>query len=71
MSLLEARAAQMGRRRVQLHWASAAQGVLFAQTVAQMTEQIKALGPLDWPRHWPDEDPFARIALAMQEDAHE
>ncbi|HEX3051899.1 MAG TPA: hydrogenase iron-sulfur subunit [Aggregatilineaceae bacterium] len=38
--------------RVQLHWASAAQGVIFAQTVARMTEEIKALGPLEWPRNW-------------------
>jgi F420-non-reducing hydrogenase iron-sulfur subunit len=50
---------QMGieDERVQLHWASAAQGVLFAQTVAEMTNQIKALGPLDWPHNWPNEEP--------------
>lgn len=44
--------------RVQLHWASAAEGVQFAETVRRMTEQIKALGPLDWSRNCPVEDPY-------------
>jgi len=38
--------------RVQLHWASAAQGVIFSQTVARMTEEIKALGTQECPRNW-------------------
>ena len=44
--------------RVQLHWASAAEGVQFAETVRRMTAQLKALGPLDWPRNCPVEDPY-------------
>ena len=31
----------------------------FAQTVARVTEEIRALGPLDWPHNWPNEDPYA------------
>ena len=53
--------------RVQLHWASAAEGVQFAETVARMTEQIKALGPLDWPHNWPNEDPYAVEEEAVHE----
>ncbi len=52
--------------RVQLHWASAAEGVQFAATVRRMTEQIRALGPLDWPRNCPVEDPY----WEMEEAAH-
>jgi len=34
--------------RVKLVWASAAEGVRFAEQVNQMVEQIRALGPLNW-----------------------
>jgi hypothetical protein len=46
--------------------------VLFAQTVARMTEEIKALGPLDWPHNWPSEDPFTlRMPALHKEAVHE
>lgn len=45
--------------RVQLHWASAAQGVLFAETVGKMTRELQALGPLDWTHNLPNEDPYS------------
>ena len=63
---------QMGieEERVQLHWASAAQGVLFAQTVAQMTDQIKQLGPLDWPHNWPNEEPYT-LNRSVEEVVHD
>ena len=38
-------------KRVKLVWASAAEGVLFAKEVEQFVEDIKALGPLNWPSH--------------------
>lgn len=34
--------------RVRLEWASAAEGPKFAATVAEMTEAIRKLGPLNW-----------------------
>ena len=34
--------------RVQLVWASASEGTILAEAVNQMTEQIRALGPLRW-----------------------
>jgi F420-non-reducing hydrogenase iron-sulfur subunit len=49
-ALLKRTLAQLGvePERVQLAWASAAEGVVFAEKVAEMTEQIKQLGPLHW-----------------------
>jgi len=54
--------------RVQLHWASAAQGLLFAETVSQMTKQILALGPLDWSHNWPNEEPFMLLQPYLHEE---
>jgi F420-non-reducing hydrogenase iron-sulfur subunit len=34
--------------RVRLEWISASEGVRFAQVMAEMTETIQQLGPLDW-----------------------
>ena len=36
------------RERVRLEWVSASEGARYAQIVAEMTEQVRALGPLDW-----------------------
>jgi len=36
--------------RVKLVWASAAEGVRLANEIATMVEEIRALGPLRWPR---------------------
>ena len=35
--------------RVRLTWASAAEGALFAQEIAVMVDEVKQLGPLNWP----------------------
>jgi coenzyme F420-reducing hydrogenase delta subunit len=37
------------RERVRLLWASASEGPLLAQTVDQMTAELRELGPLRWP----------------------
>ena len=34
--------------RMQLVWASASEGTILAEAVDRMTEQVRALGPLDW-----------------------
>ena len=34
--------------RVRMEWISAAEGDVFARTATQMTEAVRALGPLDW-----------------------
>lgn len=38
--------------RVQLVWASAAEGTRLAEAVNQLTEDIRRLGPLDWKDRW-------------------
>lgn len=50
IALLKRTLAQLGIHpdRVQLAWASAAEGTAFTQTVESMTEAIARLGPLNW-----------------------
>jgi F420-non-reducing hydrogenase iron-sulfur subunit len=36
--------------RVKLVWASAAEGVRLAAEIAKMVEEVRALGPLNWPQ---------------------
>src|SRR3989304_1073969 len=38
--------------RVRLQWASAAEGAQLARAINEMTEQVRALGPLNWPAPW-------------------
>jgi F420-non-reducing hydrogenase iron-sulfur subunit len=49
--LLRQMLTQMGveRERVKLVWASAAEGVRLAKEISKMVEEIRALGPLNWP----------------------
>jgi F420-non-reducing hydrogenase iron-sulfur subunit len=35
--------------RLRLTWASAGEGALLAEEITSFTEQVRALGPLDWP----------------------
>jgi len=48
--LLKKMLTQLGleEERVQLVWASASEGIVLAEKVNQMTEALRALGPLDW-----------------------
>lgn len=50
VALLRRTLAQLGVHpdRVQLGWASASQGIVFVETVKEMTERIARLGPLTW-----------------------
>jgi F420-non-reducing hydrogenase iron-sulfur subunit len=43
--------AQMGiePQRLKLVWASAAEGLLLTREISAMVEEIRALGPLNWP----------------------
>jgi len=49
--LLRLTLAQFGiePQRLKLLWASAAEGVRFARECTAFVEQLRALGPLDWP----------------------
>jgi len=58
--LLRRTLTQMGIEpgRVKLVWASAAEGVYLAQEIAKLTEEIRVLGPLNWPK-WQGDFKFA------------
>jgi F420-non-reducing hydrogenase iron-sulfur subunit len=49
-ALLQHMLSQLGveKERVQLVWASASEGIILAEAVDRMTEQVRALGPLNW-----------------------
>ncbi len=49
--LLRRTLAQLGiePQRVQLVWASAAEGLQLAEEIARITEEVRTLGPLHWP----------------------
>ncbi|MFQ3566955.1 MAG: hydrogenase iron-sulfur subunit [Aggregatilineales bacterium] len=66
MALTRRTLAQLGVHpdRVQLAWASAAQGTLFAETVTAMTETIARLGPLNW------RDTIEPVAEMMEASTH-
>jgi len=36
-------------QRIRLVWASAAEGVRLAEEITRMVEEVRALGPLNWP----------------------
>jgi len=59
MALLRRTLAQLGVHpdRVQLAWASAAQGVIFTEKVTAMTDRIAELGPLQWQDNLDDYEP--------------
>ncbi|MBN2556925.1 MAG: hydrogenase iron-sulfur subunit [Anaerolineales bacterium] len=56
--------------RLRLQWASAAEGALLAKSIDEMVEQIRELGPLNWPEQW-DVPPEVEQAMALIEAEHE
>lgn len=70
--LLQRMLADMGieRERVRLEWISASEGDRVKKVVNEMTEQIKALGPLKLPEHFIEWDEEAEEEHAHQEAAH-
>ena len=72
MALLRRTLAQLGVHpdRVRLGWASAAEGNIVAQTVAEMTETIAKLGPLEWRDTVEDLAPRTPAPAVTEEVAH-
>ncbi|MBN1285658.1 MAG: hydrogenase iron-sulfur subunit [Anaerolineae bacterium] len=66
INLLKRTLKQLGveDERVQLHWASASEGVQFAEIVQRATDQVRALGPLNWKRNLQDSSDLAAAAGA-------
>lgn len=40
------------RDRVRLEWVSASEGDRFAEVIEDLTEKVRALGPLNWSANW-------------------
>jgi F420-non-reducing hydrogenase iron-sulfur subunit len=56
--------------RVRLVWASAAEGQQFAEAVEKLVEDVRKLGPLQWPSNW-GENSHREEALAGMLKEHE
>jgi F420-non-reducing hydrogenase iron-sulfur subunit len=46
------RALGMEEDRIRLQWASAAEGAQLAESINDMVEKVRALGPLNWSATW-------------------
>ncbi|HEY4761185.1 MAG TPA: hydrogenase iron-sulfur subunit [Thermoguttaceae bacterium] len=57
-------------KRVRLVWASAAEGQLLADQIDKLVDDIRKLGPLNWPENWQD-DPGRKKALEEIVKEHE
>ncbi len=53
--------------RVKLVWASAAEGVKLAEEITKLVEEVRALGPLNWPK-WPAPNGHTSIATPATEE---
>lgn len=58
-------------QRVKLVWASAAEGVRLAEEITRMVEEIRSLGPLNWPAHSGVEGLLVLEESAGEESAQE
>ncbi|MCR4411070.1 MAG: hydrogenase iron-sulfur subunit [Thermoguttaceae bacterium] len=55
-------------QRVRLVWASAAEGQQLADAIDQLVEDVRRLGPLNWPANWQED---AQRLKALEKIAHE
>jgi F420-non-reducing hydrogenase iron-sulfur subunit len=53
------------QERIKLVWASAAEGVKLAREIDSFVEQIRALGPLNWPT-WKEDEHKAEPIMEME-----
>jgi F420-non-reducing hydrogenase iron-sulfur subunit len=67
--LLRRTLAQMGvdPGRIKLVWASAAEGVRLAGEIAKMVEEVRALGPLNWPK-WQSSNGHEEVAVEQPQE---
>lgn len=55
--------------RVRLQWASAAEGAALGHAISDMVEEVRALGPLNWPTNW-EQDAEVEAAIAALAEEH-
>jgi len=67
--LLRRTLSQMGIEpgRIKLVWASAAEGVRLAEEITILVEEIRALGPLNWPK-WQTGNSQVEVALEQPQE---
>ncbi len=53
--------------RIKLVWASASEGVKFAAETTKLVEEVRALGPLDWPNYESNE--YSRLQAEPVKEA--
>ncbi len=53
--------------RIKLVWASAAEGVKLAHEINTMVEEVRAMGPLNWPKRWESNGFHATVKEQEQE----
>jgi hypothetical protein len=53
--------------RIKLVWASAAEGVRLAGEIAKMVEEVRALGPLNWPK-WQTGNGHEEVAVEQPQE---
>lgn len=70
-SMLKSSLRTMGveEERVRLQWASAAEGVQLAEAINEMIDQVRELGPLNWPGKW-SEDGDVEAAIGRLAEEH-
>jgi F420-non-reducing hydrogenase iron-sulfur subunit len=54
--------------RVRLQWASAAEGVQLAEAINKMIDQVRALGPLNWPGNWAENGEVETAIVSLAEE---
>lgn len=71
--LLRRTLVQMGiePERVQLVWASAAEGARLAREINRIVEEVRALGPLNWPEKWRAAQSFSANGHGVPESVEE
>jgi F420-non-reducing hydrogenase iron-sulfur subunit len=62
------RAFGLEEARLRLQWASAAEGVLLAKAINAMVEDVRALGPLNWPKVWQQNGEVEAAVLRLAEE---
>ena len=69
--MLQRTLAQLGieQGRIRLVWASAAEGNMLVKQMVDFIEEVRALGPLNWPKWQAEQGYYARMDKAMEETA--
>jgi coenzyme F420-reducing hydrogenase delta subunit len=69
--MLQRTLAQLGIEpgRIKLVWASAAEGNMLVRQMVDFIEEVRALGPLNWPKWQAEQGYYAKMDKAMEETA--